>query len=148
VRRLARHGYRSAALVRRLYWFAFRPRTQGVKCVIVHEGRWLMIRNSYGRGHWTFPGGGINRGERPRDAAVREVAEEVGIDLADVAPIGTYFTRQQYKRDTVHCFTATVGSADHVIDEAEIAEARWVVPDELPSFRGPNVDAVVGMMPR
>src|SRR5947208_16401491 len=57
--------YGWAARLRVVYWFVFRPNTQGVKCLIEHDGRWLMIRNSYGKGHWTFPGGAIGRHETP-----------------------------------------------------------------------------------
>lgn len=47
--------------------------------VIVQEGRILLAHWSQG-GHsgWTLPGGGIDPGEDPADAAVREIAEETG----------------------------------------------------------------------
>jgi len=146
MRRLLRPGYKIAERVRLVYWFVFRPRTRGVKCVVSHDGRWLMIRNSYGRGHWTFPGGAVDRGEDPAHAAAREVREEVGIGLGSVRSIGEYFTDAQYKRDTVYCFAAVVTSDTFAIDPAEIAEARWISPRDLPEFRGANVDRVVAML--
>lgn len=47
--------------------------------VIVKDGRILLAHWSQG-GHsgWTLPGGGIDPGEDPADAAVREIAEETG----------------------------------------------------------------------
>ena len=47
--------------------------------VIVEDGRILLAHWSQG-GHsgWTLPGGGIDPGEDPADAAVREIAEETG----------------------------------------------------------------------
>lgn len=129
-----------------MYWFVLRPRTFGVKCVIEHDGEWLMIRNTYGRRHWTFPGGKVERGEEPRDAAIREVLEEVGIELDDVRPIGDYYNTRQYKRDTVYCFAASVDSPNHVIDEGEIAEAMWVRIGELPEFRAQSVDTIMAML--
>lgn len=131
-----------------MYWFIFRPRTSGVKCVIEHDGRWLMIRNSYGRGHWTFPGGKVGRGEEPTTAAIREVREEVGIDLDDVRPIGDYYTTREYKRDTVYCYAATVDSPEHEIDQGEIAEAKWIAFADLPDFRAPSVDRIMTMLER
>ena len=124
----------------------FRPRTYGVKCVIQRGDRWLMIKNTYGRSQWTFPGGAVDRGEEPRDAAIREVREEVGIALGDVQPIGDYFTRRQYKRDTVYCFTASVDREDFVIDEGEISEARWFESSNLPEVRSASVDSILAML--
>lgn len=140
--------YRQLHRLRRVYWFLFRPKTTGVKCVVTNAGRWLMIRNSYGRGHWTFPGGAVDRGEEPATAAAREVHEEVGIALASVTPLGDYFSDREYKRDTVYCFTANVDAWDFTIDPAEIAEATWIDPDALPEFRAPSVDRIVAMIER
>lgn len=138
--------YRLANLVRRIYWFLFRPRTRGVKCVIENEGRWLMIRNSYGRGHWTSPGGGIGRRESPEHAARREVREEVGIDLGDLTFLGAYDSCLQYKRDTVYCFHASVPSSAHRIDGREVSEARWFPPKAIPSPMGHSVAHVNRML--
>ena len=146
MRAALRPGYRLAAKVRRLYWFVFRPQTFGVKTVVVHDGRWLMVRNTYGNGYWTFPGGSIDRGEAPPDAAMREVREEVGIGLGDVTPIGDYFSDLEYKRDTVYCFRADVTSPGVTIDEGEILEAGWFAPHELPAFHGASVDLITDMM--
>lgn len=40
--------------------------------------RFLIIRDSYK--NWGFPKGHVEQGERPEDAAVREVREETGVD--------------------------------------------------------------------
>lgn len=55
-------------------------------------GRVLMQRRRLGAAHgglWEFPGGKIESGESPMDAAIRELAEELGIDLRadDLAPL-------------------------------------------------------------
>lgn len=42
----------------KIYWFIFRPKTYGVKVILRCGGKFLLIRNSYGKKHWTFPGGG------------------------------------------------------------------------------------------
>jgi mutator protein MutT len=61
--------------------------------VIIEDGEGtILIRRgiepAYGK--WTFPGGYVNRGERPEDAAVREVAEEVGLNVSLTALHGIY----------------------------------------------------------
>jgi len=142
MRRLIQIGFKVAARIRRLYWFVFRPETFGVKCVVQNDGRWLMIRNSYGKGHWTLPGGAIHRGEEPADAAIREVRDEVGVDLGSVEPIGSYENDREHKHDTVHCFVANVLSPDHKIDMREVIEAAWFDPSALPERTGPSVREV------
>lgn len=45
--------------------------------VIVNERREILLSHWVG-GHWTLPGGGMDPGEHPEDAALREVTEETG----------------------------------------------------------------------
>ncbi|MGY0022092.1 NUDIX hydrolase [Streptomyces sp. cg35] len=47
------------------------------------EGRVLLVDPTYKPG-WEFPGGVVEAGEAPARAGMREVAEEIGIQLADV----------------------------------------------------------------
>ncbi len=50
--------------------------------VCVHDGRLLLAQLSHRTGSpgaWTLPGGGIDHGEEPRAAVVREVQEETGL---------------------------------------------------------------------
>jgi ADP-ribose pyrophosphatase YjhB (NUDIX family) len=138
-------GYRVADRVRRVYWFVRRPQTFGVKCIIERDGKWLMIRNSYGRRHWTFPGGGVERGESAEAAVRREVREEVGIALSEVHEIGTY-RGMTHRRDTVTCFRATVDSPAFEIDPGEIAEARWIDSGDVPESRSPAVEHIRTML--
>jgi 8-oxo-dGTP pyrophosphatase MutT (NUDIX family) len=138
-------GYRLADRIRRTYWLVVRPQTFGVKCVVEHDGRWLMIRNTYGHRRWTFPGGGVNRGEATEVAVRREVREEVGIDLATVYEIGAYEGISKAD-DTVTCYRATVDSPWFEIDGVEVAEARWVDPDDVPQPKSPAVDHVIALL--
>lgn len=60
----------------------------GVGVVIVRDGKILLIkrRNEPGKGLWAVPGGKVEYGETLRDAAVREVKEETGLDIV-VGPL-------------------------------------------------------------
>ncbi|MBD0370087.1 MAG: NUDIX domain-containing protein [Pyrinomonadaceae bacterium] len=124
--------YKLAYASLRVYWFLFRPQLYGVKCLIEFDGRILMIRNTYGDMHWTFPGGGFKRNETPEMAAMREVSEEVGISLSVLRPLGEYTSRDEFKRDTVKCYAGRVTTPDFEIERNEIYEAAWFAWAELP----------------
>ncbi len=62
----------------RMLWFVLRPRHRGALVAVWHDGRVLLVRNSYRRS-LSFPGGGVKRNELPAEAAARELQEEVGI---------------------------------------------------------------------
>ncbi|GCE23677.1 NUDIX hydrolase N-terminal domain-containing protein [Dictyobacter kobayashii] len=60
--------------------------------VIDAEGRILLIRRA-DNGLWAMPGGGIDVGETPAQAAVREVLEETGVTCEPVALIAIHDSR-------------------------------------------------------
>lgn len=45
---------------------------------VTREGKVVLVRLTYARG-WRLPGGGVDRGETPREAALRELGEEIGM---------------------------------------------------------------------
>jgi 8-oxo-dGTP pyrophosphatase MutT (NUDIX family) len=58
------------------------PVAFGVAALVLDSrGRVLLVRQSYMRG-WRLPGGGVDRGEAPASAVLRELSEEVGLTSA------------------------------------------------------------------
>jgi 8-oxo-dGTP pyrophosphatase MutT (NUDIX family) len=117
----------------RAYWFLFVPDTYGVKVVLEKNDKILLVRHTYGSGDWTFPGGSIENDEVPKDAARREIIEELGIHISDIAVCDTFVSTHEYKRDHITvCFTV-VDTHIHA-DPFEIAEADWYQPDNIPDL--------------
>jgi ADP-ribose pyrophosphatase YjhB (NUDIX family) len=55
------------------------PTALGVAALVLDaEGRILLVRHGYNPG-WRLPGGGVDRGEPPVEAVLRELREEVGL---------------------------------------------------------------------
>src|SRR3954462_11119258 len=88
----------------RVYWFVFRPKVRGARCLIESNGRFLLIRQTYGDMLWTLPGGLIKSSETPEDAIRREVREERGLELSQLLSLGVFTDTKEYARDTVNCF--------------------------------------------
>ena len=86
---------------------------------------------------WEFPGGGMEHGETPEQALVREYREETGFvvhGLEKIATIRHSFTRY---RVTLHCYHCRLrGSGTKPLLNAA-QEYRWASPDELGNFAFP-----------
>lgn len=133
--------------VLKLYWLLFHPKTSGTKAAIECEEKFLLIRNTYGKRFWTFPGGGLQKNESPEKCVRREVKEELDISLGQIKKIGMYVSTRNYKIDTVYCFYTKVLSREFMIDRGEILEARWFGVDEIPTlYRSPGVDKLTAML--
>src|SRR5438128_2234185 len=98
--------YKAAYIFYRIYLSAFNLPLRGAVCLIEHEGKILLIHKNYGDAKWHLPGGGIGKRETPAEAAIREVKEEVGINLAKVIEIGKFTGTSYYKNDTCFGFYA------------------------------------------
>jgi ADP-ribose pyrophosphatase YjhB (NUDIX family) len=127
----------------RLYWRVLRPEVLGVRCLVEHEGRVLLIRNPYGPMKWDLPGGGVRRGEESQRAASREVREEVGVTLSGLRLLGRYTGTEYYDRDTVVCFYARADSPALRPRRAEVYEEGWFELGHLPQPLSREVERVI-----
>ena len=134
---LHRLGLRAAHALRKRWWRLAQVRLQGSRVLAFDaRGQLLLIRHSYGSGTWMLPGGGIARREDPLDAALRELAEEVGLTLADPRCFAVVDEPLYGTTNRVHLFT---GRAQGVlaIDGREIIEAAFFAPHSLPADLSP-----------
>lgn len=125
---------KQANFLARIYWFIFRPRTRGVKCLITRSGKVLLMRNSYNPKIWNLPGGGVKRNEELEAAVRREVLEELGLNLEQIVSLGSYESKKEYKKDTIHCFSSELASDPSLkLSRTEIIEAKWFNLNQLPN---------------
>lgn len=102
--------------------------------VIVRKNKDVLLLKDM-NGAWTFPKGLIDDGETPEKACVREVKEEVGLDVTISQRIDTieyFFTRDELIYKTVDYFLCRYdGDAIPTPQKEEgITEVKWVPFEE------------------
>ena len=128
-----RLAYRLGFRALRLWWFLRRPSHRGAVVAVWHEGRVLMLRQSYRR-TLDFPGGGLARDEAPRAAACRELAEEVGLAVpADALRLVREMTAScDYRRDHVAIFELRLERPPTLrLDGREVVAAAFMAPEAV-----------------
>jgi 8-oxo-dGTP diphosphatase len=78
---------------------------------------------------WEFPGGKINKGETPEECLVREVREELGVDIHVDGPLRPATHHYPGLTVTLYPFVCTIVSGDIILHEH--AACVWLLPAEL-----------------
>lgn len=99
-----------------------------------YQGRWVFCRHKE-RSTWEMPGGHIDPGETPLEAAKRELYEEAGIRDADVEPLFDYWAYDGSDSAWGQVFLAEAHSLQDIPGDFEMAERRlcdaFPPPEEL-----------------
>jgi len=107
------------------------------------DGRVLIARRPAGKamaGLWEFPGGKVNPGETPEEALIRELKEELGIDVTErcLAP----FTFASHRYEAFHLlmplYVCRVWQGD--VQALEHEALAWVRPVRLGDYDMPPAD--------
>lgn len=107
--------------------------------VVVDDAGLLLLERRADTGRWTVPGGAVDPGEQPAEAAVREVYEETGVHATVERLAGTalravvypHGDRCQFLNVWFRC-RATGGSAR--VNDPESLEVTWFGPQDLPEL--------------
>ena len=83
-------------------------------------------------GFWEFPGGKLQSGETPQQALRREIREELDLE----AEIGEIFEVVYHRYDwgPVLILAYEGRPLSGVIRNLEVADHRWITPEELPEY--------------
>lgn len=96
------------------------------------SGRVLIVRRGpaqSGAGDWEFPGGKVEPGELPEQALVREIKEELGIEICVNAQVGERVFAYPAKTIRLRVYWATSLSEELTLSEHDAFQ--WVRPDQI-----------------
>jgi 8-oxo-dGTP diphosphatase len=122
----------------------FPPLVLVAACVLLDcEGKVLIAKRPPGcplAGLWEFPGGKVEAGESPEYALSRELAEELGIEIAadDLAPLT--FASHAYPDFHLLMPLFLCSRWRGALTPQEGQELAWVRPAELASYDMPPAD--------
>lgn len=107
------------------------------------DGRVLIAQRPEGKalaGLWEFPGGKVEPGERPEQALVRELKEELGIDVTEACLAPFVFASHAY--DSFHLLMPLYLCRrwSGVVVKHEHAALAWVKPNRLGDYPMPPAD--------
>lgn len=109
------------------------PHLHPAVIVLVRDGdRCLLTRKSgWVPGRYGLVAGFVDNGESLEGAARREVKEEVGVDVDDLAYVGSQ--NWPFPSQVMIGFVARYAGGELVIDREELEDARWFPADALPA---------------
>jgi len=110
----------------------------------VREGLILVARRADDQhlgGAWEFPGGKIEEGEEPADAALRELREETGLASASAMPLLVFVHDYPDRRLRFHAFVVTDAAGEVKTDGGRAF--AWVAPSSLDEVVMPEANRAI-----
>ncbi len=112
--------------------------TLGSRAIVLNaENQVLLVKHTY-QPHWYLPGGGIKKGETCKAALIRELREEVGVELVDEPKLfGIYYSDYMRINDYPIIYIAKADTFSDV-SSPEIEKMAWFDYERLPDMVSPG----------
>ncbi|MCC7346850.1 MAG: (deoxy)nucleoside triphosphate pyrophosphohydrolase [Variibacter sp.] len=116
-----------------------------VACALIDpDGRVLIAQRPPGKalaGLWEFPGGKLEDGEKPEDALIRELKEELGITVREACLAPLTFASHSYEAFHLLMPLYICRRWEGIAAPQEGQTVAWVQPNRLREFPMPPADA-------
>jgi 8-oxo-dGTP diphosphatase len=115
-----------------------------VVAAIIRRNENILITQRFDNVHlpglWEFPGGKVEPGERPEETVIRELKEELGIDVKEACLAPFAFASHSY--ETFHLLMPLYLCRrwDGSITAREAQQLSWVRPREMGKYTMPLAD--------
>jgi len=113
-------------------------------CALIDiDGRVLIAQRPEGKsmaGLWEFPGGKVDPGERPEDALIRELKEELGIVVNEACLAPLTFASHSYEDFHLLMPLYVCRRWEGMVTARESQKLAWVRPNRLREYPMPPAD--------
>ncbi len=119
--------------------------------LVDRDGRVLIARRPEGKamaGLWEFPGGKVDHGETPEAALIRELVEELGIQVPERCLAPLTFASHTYEAFHLLMPLYVCRNWDGAVTAREGQELKWVRPARLRDYDMPPADEPLVAMVR
>lgn len=109
----------------------FLKSSHGAGAVIIEDNKVLLVQMNYGKfkAHWVLPGGMVDRGEWPLNAAIREVLEETNQEIKIIKSLAVRHRKYDNpeKEDNIYWVFQGQRTKDKELkwNSNELIDVRW-----------------------
>ncbi len=114
------------------------------------EGKWLFI---FRNGKWDLPKGKIEKGEKIRTAAIREVEEECGVSKLQIvkelpSTYHTYFMEEKQVLKRTYWFEMTCADTSALVPQVEegITDVQWLAKSEFKKVKTNTYESILDVL--
>ena len=109
--------------------FMYAPLKVRSRILVIKNGKYIAVTHKFGNNFYSLPGGGVKRGETHKDAAIRELHEELAIQIApnqvhQLLAEKTYNERGHFMRYVI--FVVQIQGSVTLQPNHEIDQVRWL----------------------
>ena len=98
--------------------------------IIIEDGKLLLLFRE-DEDHWEVPGGKVEENESPTQAAVREVEEEIGVEIELEKPFYTGEFQHNGELFEWNSYIASIKDGRPEIQESKFSELKWFSKEEF-----------------